>query len=132
MKKILRMIAFSGVGIYLTFLWNKGFVIHLDPATFIQTALLVAMAYYLVIPIAKIILLPINILTFGLLSIALYVLTFYALSHYVNLIQINTWTFQGLTFMDISINKTTIDYLPNLFLASFSVSAIIKLLDRLI
>ena len=132
MKKVLRMIVFSGVGIYLTFLWNKGFIIQLDPSTFIQTALLVAFAYYLVIPIAKVILLPINILTFGLLSIALYALAFYALSHYTGHIQVAQWTFEGLTFMGISLRKTHIDYIPNLFLASLSVSAIIKLLDRLI
>lgn len=132
MKKIIRMVVFSGVGIYLTFLWNKGFIIHLDPATFLQTALLVAVAYYLVIPIAKVILLPINILTFGLLSIALYALTFYVLTRYTGFIQVSGWTFEGLSFAGISLHKTTIDYLANLFLASLSVSVIIKLIDRLI
>ncbi len=132
MKKILRMIVFSGVGIYLTSLWDKGFIIHLEPLVFIETTLLVALAYYLIIPIAKTILLPINILTFGLLSIALYALTFYALSHYTTFIQINAWTFEGLSLAGISIHKMSVGYLPNLFLASLSVSAIIKLLDRLI
>jgi len=131
-KKIIRMIVFSGVGIYLTFLWNKGFIIHLDPLLFLETALLVAFSYYLVIPIAKVILLPINILTFGLLSIALYALTFYVLTRYTGFIHIDGWTFQGLTFAGITLHKTVIDYLPNLFLASLSVSVIIKLLDRLI
>ena len=132
MKKILRMIIFSGVGIYLTSLWDKGFIIHLEPIIFVETTLLVALAYYLIIPIAKTILLPINILTFGLLSIALYALTFYALSHYTTFIQINAWTFEGLNLAGISIHKMSVGYLPNLFLASLSVSAIIKLLDRLI
>lgn len=132
MKKIIRMVVFSGVGIYLTFLWNKGFIIHLDPPTFLETTLLVALAYYLIIPIAKVILLPINILTFGLLSIALYALTFYVLAHYTGFIQITGWKFEGLTFVGINIHKTTVDYLANLFLASFSVSVIIKLLNRLI
>lgn len=132
MKKIIRMVVFSGVGIYLTFLWNKGFIIHLDPPTFFETTLLVALAYYLVIPIAKVVLLPINILTFGLLSIALYALTFYVLAHYTGFIQVTGWKFGGLTFMGISIHKTTVGYVANLFLASFSVSVIIKLLNRLI
>ncbi len=132
MKKILRMIVFSGVGIYLTSLWDKGFIIHLEPLIFIETTLLIALAYYLIIPIAKTILLPINILTFGLLSIALYALTFYALSHYTTFIQINAWTFEGLNLAGVSIHKMSVGYLPNLFLASLSVSAIIKLLDRLI
>ena len=126
------MVVFSAVGVYLTFLWNKGFIIKLDPTTFIETALLVALACYLIIPVAKMILLPLNILTFGLLSVALYALTFYALSHYTGLVQITPWTFEGLNFMGMSINKTTVDYLPNLFLASLSVSAIIKVLDQLI
>lgn len=132
MKKILRMIIFSGVGIYLTFLWNKGFIINLEPYIFIETVLLVALAYYLIVPIAKIILLPINILTFGLLSIALYALSFYILSRYTGIIQVNPWIFEGISYAGISIKKMSIDYLPNLFLASTSVSAIIKLLDRLI
>ena len=132
MKKILRMIIFSGVGIYFTALWNKGFIINLDPYIFIETVLLVALAYYLIIPIAKVILLPINILTFGLLSIVLYALSFYILSRYTGIVQINPWVFEGISYAGISIKKMSVDYLPNLFLASTSVSAIIKLLDRLI
>ncbi len=132
MKKIIRMIVFSGVGIYLTFLWNRGFIIHFDPFTFLETTLLVAIAYYLVIPIAKVILLPINILTFGLLSIALYALTFYALTNYTGFIQVHGWTFEGLTLLGVSIHKTRVDYLANLFLVSLSISVIIRLLNRLI
>ncbi len=132
MKKILRMIVFSGVGVYLTALWNKGFIIQLAPLLFLETTLLIALAYYLIIPIAKTILLPINILTFGLLSILLYALTFYILNNYFAFIQIHAWTFPGISYYGITIRTLSVGYWLNLFLVSVSVSAIIKGLDRLI
>ncbi|MEK9169947.1 MAG: phage holin family protein, partial [Patescibacteria group bacterium] len=72
MKKILRMIIFSGVAIFLTALWNKGFAIKQDPMIYLKAALLIAAVYYLVLPISKLILLPLNIISLGLVSVIFY------------------------------------------------------------
>lgn len=122
MKKIFRMILFSGVAIYLTAVWNKGFVIPTNWTLFLQVTLLLALAYYLILPLAKIILLPLNLLTFGLLSTLLYVATLYILSKHLGLLEINNWIF----------GETNISYGFNLFLSSLSISVIIKTLEQTI
>ncbi|HEX7542556.1 MAG TPA: hypothetical protein VF385_00530, partial [Patescibacteria group bacterium] len=72
MKKILRMVIFSGVAIFLTALWNKGFIIKQDPIIYLKAALLIAAVYYLILPISKLILLPLNIISLGLVSVIFY------------------------------------------------------------
>ena len=42
MKKIFRMIIFSLVAIFLTSLWNKGFIIKEDPMIYLKAALIIA------------------------------------------------------------------------------------------
>ena len=79
MKKIFRMIIFSGVAIFLTSLWNSGFIIASDPMIYLKAALIIAAVYYLIIPISKIILLPLNILTLGFVSVIFYAAVFYFL-----------------------------------------------------
>lgn len=122
MRKIFRMILFSGVALYLTSLWNKGFETPTDWTMYLQATILIALAYYLILPVAKIILLPLNLLTFGLVSTLLYVAALYILSKHLGLLEINEWTFS-----DINIS-----YIFNLFLSSFSISVIIKTLEQLI
>jgi len=76
MKKIFRMIIFSGVAIFITALWNKGFVIKADPLIYLKASLIIALVYYLITPISKIILLPLNIFTFGFVSVIFYAVCF--------------------------------------------------------
>lgn len=122
MKKIFRIILFSGVALYLTAAWNKGFVIPANWTLFLQATLLLALAYYLILPLTKIILLPLNLLTFGFLSTLLYVATLYILSNHLGLLEINNWIF----------GETNISYGFNLFLSSLSISVIIKTLEQTI
>ncbi len=132
MKKLIRMLVFSGVSVFLTALWNKGFLIPSNHTQLAEAIVLIAFAYYLVLPIAKTILLPLNILTLGLVSIVLYALLLYLTTTYVPLIHVKDWIFPGLAFNALKIQKMTISYLENLFLASFSLSAIITLLEKLL
>ena len=74
MKGIFRMFIFSAIPLYLTSLWNVGFVVSNDPSIFIRSVILIAIAHYLIVPISKIILLPLNILTFGLVSFGIFIL----------------------------------------------------------
>jgi uncharacterized membrane protein YvlD (DUF360 family) len=92
------MIIFSGVAIFLTALWNKGFAIKQDPMIYLKAALLIAAVYYLVLPISKLILLPLNIiLLLGLVSVIFYSAVFFLFDRF-NLIA-SKKDFPGLKFL---------------------------------
>lgn len=122
MRKIMRMMVFSFVALYLTSFWNKGFILPQEVTAVIEIVFAVALSYYLIIPISKVILLPLNILTLGLVSSALYVFLLYILSNHLGLFEIKPWSFQGIQ----------ISYMTNLIVSSISISAIIKLLERIL
>jgi hypothetical protein len=56
MKKIFRMIIFSGAAIYLTSIWNKGFILNMDWKNLLISTLAIAVLYYLINPFTKMIL----------------------------------------------------------------------------
>ncbi|EKE13966.1 MAG: hypothetical protein ACD_12C00728G0003 [uncultured bacterium] len=132
MKKIFRMIIFSGVAIFLTALWNKGFIIKSDPMIYIKAALIIATVYYLIVPVSKLILLPLNILTFGLVSVVFYAAIFYFLLNRFNLISIGEWVFPGAKILGITLSKIKISGTSNIFISSLSISTIINLIEKII
>lgn len=129
MKKIFRMIIFSGVAVILTALWNKGFIIQFDPTSILKASLAIALVYYLIIPLSKLILLPINVITLGLFSTVFYALIIYFVLTNLHLISINDWIFPGTNFLGITINKFSIPSFYNVFISSLSISTIINLLE---
>lgn len=122
MKKIIRMFVFSGAALYLTGLWNRGFIVHFDPMTFAKAALLVGIVYYLLTPFLKMLLLPLNFITFGLASIIAYIALFYFVVTKFSIVDIREWTFYGYQ----------LNYWSNLAVSSFSVATIINLLESLL
>ena len=133
MKKIIRMIIFSAISIYLTSLWNQGFVLHFDSwKNILQAVVSVAVIYYLIIPLTKIILLPLNFLTLGLVSIMVYFLVFYLFFTRFSIIEVKEWVFLGLSIFGIIIPKTNISFLGNCILVSISISLINNLQEKLL
>ena len=132
MKKIFRMIIFSGVAIFLTALWNKGFIVKDDPMIYLKAALIIAAVYYLIVPASKLVLLPLNILTFGLVSVVFYAAIFYFLLNLFNLISIEEWVFPGAKMLGITLGKIKISSTANIFVSSFSISTVINLLEKII
>ena len=132
MKKIFRMIIFSVVAIFLTSLWNKGFVIKADSMIYLKAALIIAAVYYLIVPVSKLILLPLNILTFGFVSVIFYAAIFYFLLDRFQLISIGEWVFPGIKLFGITLSKIEISGLSNIFISSFSISTIINLLETIL
>ena len=131
MKKVFRMILFSACALYVTSLWNQGFSLPNNIIVFIKTTALVSILFYILVPISKLVLLPINILTMGLASVVLYCFLLYIMSSQFNLIQIKPWSFPGFHF-GITIPKIAINYVFNVFLSSISIATIINLLERII
>jgi len=132
MKKIFRMIVFSGVAIFVTALWNKGFIIKTDPWIYIKAALVITAVYYLIIPVSKLVLLPLNLITFGLVSMIFYAFIFYFLLNNFNLINIKEWTFSETRLLGIALGEIKVSGLANIFVSSFSISTIINLLEKII
>lgn len=126
------MIVFSAVALYLTSLWNKGFEIELAPALFLRTVLVVAIFYYLIMPITRLVLLPINFLTLGLISTIIYFLLFYFFFTRFALIDIKAWDFRGISLVGVTIKSLHINYITNVLLSSFSLSFIIRLLEGIL
>jgi uncharacterized membrane protein YvlD (DUF360 family) len=126
------MIIFSGIAILLTSLWNKGFVIKADPMIYLKAALIIAAVYYLIVPVSKLILLPLNILTLGFVSVVFYAAIFYLLLNRFHLINIGEWIFPATRIFKITLTQMKISMLANIFLSSFSISTIINLLETII
>ncbi len=132
MKKIFRMIAFSGIAIYFTSLWNKGFIIQNDWMFYLKASLVIAAIYYLIVPVSKLVLLPLNIITLGFVSVIFYALVLYFFLDKFSLIQIKPWSFSGLKLFGIIIVPLKINQLANIFLSAFSISTIINLLEKVL
>jgi uncharacterized membrane protein YvlD (DUF360 family) len=82
-------------------------------------------------PLMKVVFLPLNLITFGLFSFVLYIFFLHMLSSSYHLFSILPWQFNGLSFSFASLPKTSISYVSNLVLSSFSLSSIISGLDQL-
>ena len=132
MKKIFRMIIFSLVAIFLTSLWNKGFIIKADFFVYLKAALIIASVYYLIVPVSKLILLPLNILTLGFFSVIFYAGIFYFLLNRFQLISIDEWIFPGIQLFGMVLTEMKISSLANIFISSFSISTIINLLETIV
>lgn len=122
MKSIIRKIVFSGAAIFLTAYWNQGFVVKNDLVVYLKASLTIAVIYYLIIPISKLILLPLNLITMGLVSVIFYSFALYFFLDNFSLVKIRPWVFSG---YDIS-------QLANIFLVAFSISTIINLMEKLL
>ena len=132
MKKIIRKVVFSAAAIYLTAYWNQGFIVKNDWMIYLKASIVIAAIYYLIVPVSKLILLPLNIITFGLVSVAFYSLVLYFFLDKFSLIQINPWNFAGLSLFGLIVIPLTISQLPNIFLSAFSISTIINFLERIL
>ncbi len=129
MKRIIKAIAFSAIAIYLTSLWNRGLVLpeHLDG--FIKAGLVIALIYYIILPLSKIILMPLNLLTFGLMSFIFYLFVLHLLNRGFTILTITGWHFPGWQILGINFPAGEISYLGNLVLTSLSLSSIINILE---
>lgn len=131
MRHLFRVFIFSFFALFITSFWNGGFILPDDSATFVKAALALTILFVLVRPLMKIVFLPLNLLTFGLFSFILYLFFLHVLASGYGFFTIKAWEFEGFTFSFLTVPKTTISYIYNLVLSSFSLSSIINLLDQM-
>lgn len=133
MKKISRMLVFSGVGLYATSLWNGGFTVSLEPKNFLLLTVAVALLYYLLTPLTKIVLFPLNFLTFGLFSVFLNSFLFYLIVRYFStIISIEKWRMPEVKWLFFEAGPIDLGFIANVFVCALSVYLIINLLERLV
>jgi len=132
MKKIFRMLIFSGLALYITSAWNKGFILNLDIKNYLIATIIVAIIFYFINPIAKLVLLPINIITMGIMSLVAYILIFHFFLTHFSLIQIKEWVFTGISINGFILKKMAISYWANVCLSSLSVSFVINCLEKIL
>lgn len=131
MKHVVRIFIFSCFALFLTSYWNKGFLLPATADVFGKSALALTIVFVLIRPLAKIIFLPLNLLTLGLFNFVLYLFMLHVLSSSYHLFGVEPWTFERLQFLSLVIPKTYLSYTMNLVLSSISLSGIINALDQL-
>ncbi len=129
MKHISRMIIFSALSIYVTELWNRGFHAPSDILNYLKAAAIIAIIYYLVTPLSKLLLLPLNILTMGLISVLAYFIVFYLVFHAIPIITIKPWISPSFSYNGITVSPYHIGYWQNVALSAISVSSVINVLE---
>jgi len=129
-KKLFRMFIFSAFALFLTSLWNKGFVLNDSVYYFVISVLSITIIYYLIAPILKLILLPLNLISFGIASFACILFLLHVLSSGFHLFNITTWTFEQMKLFGFTIPTLHISYIANLILSSVSISGIINILEQ--
>ena len=126
------MLVFSAVAVYLTSLWDRGFVVNYDLGVYVKASFLVALMFYLVRPLSKLVLLPLNILTLGVISTVVYCFLFFFLTRYFGLINIKEWTFSGINLLGFAIGQIKFSQTANIFVSALTVATIINSLEQLI
>lgn len=132
MKKISRMVIFSGLSIFSLTIFNPSFKVVGDVQNFIYLSILIAIIYYLLTPILRLILLPINVLTLGFFSFIVYALIFNFAIDYFHLATISSWDFPGLSTNIVIIPRLFIDDFYNRIFCAFYISFFISLLEFLL
>ncbi len=129
MKKITRMVIFSAISLYLTSYLIKGFIVKFEPKAFITTTIILALIYYLLNPLMKVIFFPLNVITVGFFGTIAYVLIFSFFINKLDLVKIVPWTFQGAVINGFNIPKIELNYWSEVALSAISYSTIINLLE---
>lgn len=132
MKKITRMIFFSSVALYSTPFIIKGWQLKGDFNSFIITALILAFFYYFIVPLTKIILLPLNIITLGIVSLVVYLFLFNYVINRFGLVSITPWLSEETKVVGLTIPEIEFNYLQTLISSAVIYSTIVNLLDNII
>ena len=132
MKKISRMLIFSAASLFLLTRLDSGVLLSSEWEKILMAIILIAIIYYIVHPVIKILLLPINIITLGLTSFISYIIIFIIVNNYFDLIKFRDWEFPGIYFNSIIIRSFTLSPLANKVFSAFFISLVISFLETII
>ena len=128
MKHLIRVFLFNVFALWLTSQWIPGLVAPGGWQTILFAGFTLSLLMLIVVPILKILFIPINILTFGLLSWLINVIVIYLLTVFVPEIQVKPWIFAGATWAGFVITPIHFSYFMALVATSLCVTAITEIL----
>ena len=96
--------------------------------TILFAGFILSLLMLIVVPILRILFIPINILTFGLLSWLINVIIIYLLTVFVPEIEVRSWLFPGASWAGFVIPRIHLSYFLALVVTSFFISTITDIL----
>lgn len=128
MKHLIRVFLFNVFGLWLTSQILPALVAPGGWQTILFAGFVLSILMLIVVPILKILFIPINIVTFGLLSWLINVIVIYLLTVFVPEIQVRPWTFPGAHWAGFAIPAIPLNYFLALVVTSFCISTITDVL----
>ena len=131
MKTLLRYFFYSLFALWATTLIIKTFQVKGDISSFLYTAGILGALNLLVKPILKLILFPVNLLTFGLFSWIINVAILYLLTRLTPYISITPWVFPGISTAGFVVPAVNLSYTWTLIAVSLVITAIVTVLGSI-
>lgn len=128
MKHLIRVFLFNVFALWLTSEWIPALVAPGGWQTILFAGFTLSLLMLIVVPLLKILFIPINIITFGLLSWCINVIVIYLLTVFVPEIQVRAFVFAGATWAGFVIPRMEVSYLWALILTSLSISTMTDIL----
>lgn len=122
------MFLFNVFALWLTSEWIPALVAPGGWQTILFAGFTLSLLMLIVVPLLKILFIPINIITFGLLSWCINVIVIYLLTVFVPEIQIRPFVFEGGSWSGFVIPSMSISYLWALILTSLCISTLTDVL----
>lgn len=131
MKYFTRVFLFNTFSLWLSSALFPGLVVKGPVSVMLFSGFVLALLMILVMPILKIMFIPINIITFGLLSWLMNVVILYLLTIFVPDVMVRAWTFPGFTHQGFSLPSFFISYPFSLIISSVLITFIGNLLHEI-
>lgn len=128
MKYLIRVFLFHCFSLWIVSQIVPALVINGGWQVLLLAGFVLSLLMLLVAPLLRILLLPINILTFGLLSWGINVIVIYLLTIFVPGVSVYAWDFLGTEFAGFVIPQIHFSSLMSFILVSLSVSILVNLL----
>ncbi|OGG12977.1 hypothetical protein A2773_05810 [Candidatus Gottesmanbacteria bacterium RIFCSPHIGHO2_01_FULL_39_10] len=128
MKTILRTYVYSLFALWLTAIFIPSFKILGGIESIFYVAAVFSFLHILVRPILKIILLPLNLITFGLFSWVINVALLFLLMRLTPYIQIAAWKFPGISIFNIVLSPMQLVLWQTFIVTSLIIGIIVNLL----
>lgn len=122
MKYLLRLFLFNVFALWLTSELIPGVIVHGEWYLLLLAGAVLSVLMLIVKPMLKILFIPINLITFGLLSWVINVIVIYLLTFVLPEIEIQPWTFPGLTWSGFVIPPVHFNYVLTLIIVSVTIT----------
>lgn len=129
MKYLLRTFLFHSFALWLVSQIFPGLTIEGGYTVLLAAGLVMSLLTLIVVPLLRILFIPINLLTFGLLSWFVHVIVLYLLTIFVPGVAVQAWEFPGASYAGFVVPNIAISSFLSYILVSLGVSSLVGLLE---